>query len=69
MADPFRVKARSPRLAAERIVKTRGGRCLAVTNVIGSTLAREVDDILQLKAGPEIVKPNRDELAEQGFQP
>ncbi len=41
-------------LAAERIVKSLGGRCLAVTNVIGSTLAREVDDILQLKAGPEI---------------
>lgn len=41
-------------LAAERIVKARGGRCLAVTNVIGSTLAREVDDLLQLKAGPEI---------------
>ncbi len=41
-------------LAAERLAKARGARCLAVTNVIGSTLAREVDDILQLKAGPEI---------------
>ncbi len=41
-------------LAAERIAKARGARCLAVTNVIGSTIAREVHDILQLKAGPEI---------------
>lgn len=41
-------------LAAERIAKAKGARCLAVTNVIGSTLAREVHDILQLKAGPEI---------------
>jgi len=41
-------------LAAERIAKARGARCLAVTNVIGSTIAREVHDILHLKAGPEI---------------
>jgi glucosamine--fructose-6-phosphate aminotransferase (isomerizing) len=41
-------------LAAERLAKVRGARCLAITNVIGSTLAREVHDILQLKAGPEI---------------
>jgi glucosamine--fructose-6-phosphate aminotransferase (isomerizing) len=41
-------------LAAERLAKARGARCLAITNVVGSTLAREVHDILQLKAGPEI---------------
>ena len=41
-------------LAAERLAMGKGARCLAVTNVLGSTLAREVHDILQLKAGPEI---------------
>ena len=41
-------------LAAERIAREKGARCLAVTNVIGSTIAREVHDVLQLKAGPEI---------------
>lgn len=41
-------------LAAERIARAKGARCLAITNVVGSTLAREVDHILQLKAGPEI---------------
>jgi glucosamine--fructose-6-phosphate aminotransferase (isomerizing) len=41
-------------LAAERIAREKGARCLAVTNVVGSTIAREVHDILQLKAGPEI---------------
>ena len=41
-------------LAAQRKVRALGGRCLAVTNVRGSTLAREVHDRLLLKAGPEI---------------
>ncbi|WP_286954532.1 SIS domain-containing protein, partial [Aminobacterium sp. UBA5277] len=41
-------------LAAERMAKSRGARCLAVTNAQGSSLAREVDDVLLLKAGPEI---------------
>lgn len=41
-------------LAAERVAKAQGARCLAITNVMGSTLAREVDHVLQLKAGPEI---------------
>jgi glucosamine--fructose-6-phosphate aminotransferase (isomerizing) len=41
-------------LAAERLAKSKGAHCLAVTNVKGSSLAREVDSILELKAGPEI---------------
>lgn len=41
-------------LAAERLVKGRGAICLAVTNNPNSTLAREVDHVLQLIAGPEI---------------
>ena len=41
-------------LAAERLAKSKGAHCLAVTNVKGSSLAREVHSILELKAGPEI---------------
>lgn len=41
-------------LAAQRKVRSLGGRCLGITNVRGSTLAREVHDLLLLKAGPEI---------------
>ncbi|MCL1941602.1 MAG: glutamine--fructose-6-phosphate transaminase (isomerizing) [Synergistaceae bacterium] len=41
-------------LAAERFSKSKGAYCLAVTNVKGSSLAREVDSVLELKAGPEI---------------
>lgn len=41
-------------LAAQRKVRTQGAHCIAVTNVRGSTLAREVHNILLLKAGPEI---------------
>lgn len=41
-------------LAAERLAKSKGAYCLAVTNVKGSSLAREVNSILELKAGPEI---------------
>ncbi len=41
-------------LAAERKAKSFGAITLGVTNVIGSTLAREVDHVLLLKAGPEI---------------
>ena len=41
-------------LAALRKARSEGARCLAVTNVRGSTLAREVHDTLLLKAGPEI---------------
>ncbi len=41
-------------LAAARLAKVRGSRLLAVTNVVGSTLSREADDILYTRAGPEI---------------
>ena len=41
-------------LAAARLAKERGARLLAITNVVGSTLAREADDILYTRAGPEI---------------
>ncbi len=41
-------------LAAARLAKERGARLLALTNVVGSTLAREADDILYTRAGPEI---------------
>ncbi len=41
-------------LAAARLAKERGSRLLALTNVVGSTLAREADDILYTRAGPEI---------------
>ncbi len=41
-------------LAAARLAKQRGSRLLALTNVVGSTLAREADDILYTRAGPEI---------------
>jgi glucosamine--fructose-6-phosphate aminotransferase (isomerizing) len=41
-------------LAATREARSRGSRVLAVTNVVGSTLAREADDVLFIRAGPEI---------------
>ena len=41
-------------LAALREAKEEGARTLAVTNVVGSTAAREVDDVLYIRAGPEI---------------
>jgi glucosamine--fructose-6-phosphate aminotransferase (isomerizing) len=41
-------------LAAARLAKERGSRLLALTNVVGSTLSREADDILYTRAGPEI---------------
>jgi glucosamine--fructose-6-phosphate aminotransferase (isomerizing) len=41
-------------LAAAREARGRGSRLLAVTNVVGSTLAREADDVLFIRAGPEI---------------
>jgi glucosamine--fructose-6-phosphate aminotransferase (isomerizing) len=41
-------------LAAAREARRRGARLLAVTNVVGSTLAREADDLLYIRAGPEI---------------
>ena len=41
-------------LAAAGLAKQRGSRLLALTNVVGSTLSRESDDILYTRAGPEI---------------
>lgn len=41
-------------LAAQRKARADGAHCLAITNVRGSTLAREVHSVLLLKAGPEI---------------
>ncbi len=41
-------------LAAVRELRRRGARVLAVTNVVGSTLSREADDVLYIRAGPEI---------------
>jgi glutamine---fructose-6-phosphate transaminase (isomerizing) len=41
-------------LAAAREARRRGCQTLAVTNVVGSTIAREVDNVFYTKAGPEI---------------
>jgi glucosamine--fructose-6-phosphate aminotransferase (isomerizing) len=41
-------------LAAARLASARGARLLAITNVVGSTLSRDADDILYTRAGPEI---------------
>ena len=41
-------------MAALRETKRRGGRTLAVVNVVGSSIAREADDVLYTWAGPEI---------------
>ena len=41
-------------LAALRDAKARGRRVLGITNVVGSSVAREADDVLITRAGPEI---------------
>jgi glucosamine--fructose-6-phosphate aminotransferase (isomerizing) len=41
-------------LASSRKAKAAGAYVLAVTNVIGSTAAREADAVLYLQAGPEV---------------
>lgn len=41
-------------LAALRDSKAKGARTLAITNVIGSSIAREADDVIYTWAGPEI---------------
>jgi glucosamine--fructose-6-phosphate aminotransferase (isomerizing) len=41
-------------LAAAREARRRGCRTLAVTNVVGSTISREADDVFYTNAGPEI---------------
>jgi glucosamine--fructose-6-phosphate aminotransferase (isomerizing) len=41
-------------LAAMRMAKKGGARIIAITNVVGSTLAREADLVMHTQAGPEI---------------
>ena len=41
-------------LAALRLARRRGNRVLAITNVVGSSVAREADKVLYTWAGPEI---------------
>lgn len=41
-------------LAALRLVKEKGIRTLAITNVVGSSVAREADEVIFTWAGPEI---------------
>ncbi|MER3456137.1 MAG: glutamine--fructose-6-phosphate transaminase (isomerizing), partial [candidate division GAL15 bacterium] len=41
-------------LAAARLCRSCGARVLAITNVVGSSLSREADDVLYTRAGPEI---------------
>ncbi|OPJ54691.1 glutamine--fructose-6-phosphate transaminase (isomerizing) [Alkalithermobacter paradoxus] len=41
-------------LAALREAKSKGARILAVTNVVGSSISREADDVFYTWAGPEI---------------
>jgi len=41
-------------LAVLRDLKKKGARILAVTNVVGSSIAREADDVFYTWAGPEI---------------
>lgn len=41
-------------LAAMRESRSKGSRVLAITNVVGSTVSREADDVFYTWAGPEI---------------
>lgn len=41
-------------LAALREAKNKGSRVVAITNVVGSSIAREADDVIYTWAGPEI---------------
>ena len=41
-------------MAAMREAKRRGARTLAIVNVVGSSIARDADDVLYTWAGPEI---------------
>lgn len=41
-------------IAALRLAKDRGAKTLAVTNVVGSSVAREADKVMYCHAGPEI---------------
>jgi glucosamine--fructose-6-phosphate aminotransferase (isomerizing) len=41
-------------LAAVREAQDKGARVLGICNVVGSTIAREADDVIYIHAGPEI---------------
>ncbi|MBL4933827.1 glutamine--fructose-6-phosphate transaminase (isomerizing) [Clostridium paridis] len=41
-------------LAALRLAKDKGARIIAITNVVGSSISREADDVFYTWAGPEI---------------
>ena len=41
-------------LAALREIQRKGGRVLGISNVVGSTIAREVDGGIYMHAGPEV---------------
>ena len=41
-------------LASLRIAKSHGSDTLAIVNVVGSSIAREADNVIYIKAGPEI---------------
>ena len=41
-------------LAAMKLAKSRGARVLAITNVVGSSVSREAQDVFYTWAGPEI---------------
>lgn len=41
-------------LAVLRDAKSKGGRVIAITNVVGSSIARDADDVIYTWAGPEI---------------
>ncbi len=41
-------------LAAQKLAKTKGCRILSITNVVGSSIARNSDDVFYTLAGPEI---------------
>ncbi|UCH89911.1 MAG: glutamine--fructose-6-phosphate transaminase (isomerizing) [Thermoplasmata archaeon] len=41
-------------LAAAREARRRGCKTIGITNVVGSTLTREVDDVMFIRVGPEI---------------
>jgi glucosamine--fructose-6-phosphate aminotransferase (isomerizing) len=41
-------------LAAAREARRRGCQTIAITNVVGSSITREVDDVIFIRAGPEI---------------
>jgi len=41
-------------LAAIRLAKYHGAKTLGIINVVGSTIAREVDQVIYTRAGPEI---------------